>query len=325
MPLPGDGQPLTRRMLGLRVVRLIITFLLVTFLTSLLLLLAPGDPAYFIAGPDAPPEVIDAVRSQYRLDAPVLSRYVQWLGDFSQGDFGDSHFNRVPVADSIRQRIPVTLELAVLAMLLSLAVAVPLAVVCAQRAGSGLDRFANGVTSAFISAPGFVVALLLVYFLALRWQLFPVIGWTPLTKDVSDNLRGAVLPVLAISLGPMVAMFRVLRSDLMATLQQDYIALARSKGLSPRRIMWFHALKPSSFSLITLSGISFAGLMGGTVLIESIFVLPGLGQFVLQSINAKDLAAVQGAVAFIALVFLVVNFTVDMLYGVLDPRTRTAA
>ncbi|MER7005474.1 ABC transporter permease [Dactylosporangium sp. NPDC000555] len=302
--------------------RLIATFLLITFVAALLLQLTPGSPATVIAGDNTSPEVIDAINRKYHFNDPLFVRYGDWLANALHGDLGTSYLTQQPVLEAILQRLPLTLELALLATVLALALAVPLAILCAQHQGSRLDRFVGAFSSAAVSAPSFVIAMTLIYLLAYRTHVFPVIGWTPFTDDPVQNLRGAVLPVVSIALADTVVLLRVLRADLIQTLQQDFIALARSKGLSSRTIMWKHALRPSSFSLLTLSALTLARLLAGTVLVESIFVLPGLGTLLLDSITNKDLVTVQGTVAFIAIAFLVINFLVDLLYGILDPRTR---
>ncbi|MEI7546638.1 MAG: ABC transporter permease [Actinomycetota bacterium] len=305
-----------------RTVRLVATFLLVTFLSAAFLNLVPGDPAEFVAGDSASPEVIHAVNQQYHFNDPLVVRYNHWLGGLLRGNLGESYLTHQPVWRTMTQRLPITLELAALAMLLSLAVAIPLAISLSRRPGSLLDRAFGAVSSAAISAPSFVVAILLIYFVSYRLGWLPVYGWTRLTADPLENLRHVALPVVSIALAETVVLTRVLRADLIETLQQDYIALARAKGLSPRRIMWKHALRPSLTSMMTLAALQLARFLGGTVVIESVFALPGLGTMALQAISAKDLAVVQAVVAFVAIAFLLVNFAVDTLYGVLDPRTR---
>lgn len=311
----------TRRILP-RVVRFIVTFLLVTFAATMVLSLTPGDPAHYMAGETATPEVIEAINAEYRFDDPAPQRWSSWLGDLLQGSLGSSYSTKQPVWDAITERLPVTFELAVLAMLVALVIAVPLAVVTAARSDSRLDRGIGAVTSGLISMPNFVVALVLLYLFAFHYRFFPTVGWTPLTEDPVENLRSAALPVVAIAVSEIVVLYRVLRADLIQTRQHEYIMLARAKGASERRIMWKHALRPSSLSVLTLAGLSFARILGGTIIVESIFVLPGLGRYMLTAIGAKDLIVVQGVVAFLALSFLTVNFLVDIAYGFIDPRTR---
>jgi peptide/nickel transport system permease protein len=322
----GTPHPMiVARKVTTRLVRFVATFVIATFFTAVLMDLVPGSPAQYMAGEGATPAVIRAINVKYHFNDSVFVRYWHWLVALLHGDLGTSFLTKQPVADAIRERLPITLELAVLALLVALAIAVPTAMAAARRPGSRVDRVIGGLSSGAISIPQFALALVLIYLLAYEWKLFPIFGWTRLTADPAQNLRGAVLPVLSIAAAQAVILARVLRADLIETLQQDFIALARSKGLSTRAIMWKHALRPSAFSLLTLSGLTFATLLGGTVIVESIFLLPGIGLLVLQAISSKDLITIQGVVAFIALAFLVINLVVDLLYGVLDPRTRVRA
>jgi peptide/nickel transport system permease protein len=208
---------------------------------------------------------------------------------------------------------------------LALAIAIPSAMAGARRPGSRFARTVGVVSPGAVSIPAFALALLMVYVFAYKLKMFPVLGWVRVTQNPLQNLRSAALPVISIALAESVVLMRVLRASLDHTLQQDYIALARAKGLSPRSIMWKHALRPSSLPLMTISALSFGRFLGGTVVVESIFVLPGLGSLTLQAVSSKDLATVQGVVAFIAIMFLAVNFLVDVLYGALDPRSRVNA
>jgi peptide/nickel transport system permease protein len=303
-----------------RTARLVIVFLVVTLATMLLLDFTPGDPAHLIAGETAPPEVVDAVREQYGLNDPVQVRYASWLGNIVQGDLGESYFSKQPVFDAIKQRLPVTFELAVLALLIIVAFVVPLGLYTAYRAGGWVDRAMTVVSSAFVSVPPFVLALVSasVFGLTLGW--LPVSGWVPLTEDPLGNLHHAILPAAVLAIAEIVILQPVLRADAMATLQQEYITMARVKGVSHWRILFRHVLRASSISLITLMGLAFARLLGGTLVIETVFALPGIGTLLLNSINAKDFIVLQGVVTFIALVYLVVNFIVDLLYSQLDPR-----
>lgn len=305
-----------------RFLRIVTSLVLVTFGTMALMDLTPGSPGQFLAGDGAPAEVIDAVNERYHFNDPLIVRYMRWLGDFVQGDLGVSFTMNRPVRDLIVERLNVTVELAVLGIVFALLVAVPSAVATARRPGGVLDKLIGATSSMTIALPSFAMALILSYFLAYKWQVFPTFGWTELTENPLQNLRGAVLPVVALAAGQAVIMMRVLRADLMETLQQDYIALARSKGVSSRVIMWKHALKPSSFSLLTLAGLTFAQMLGGALIVETIFILPGIGRLLVEAIGRKDIIVVQGVVVFVALAFLIINLLVDLLYGLLDPRTK---
>jgi peptide/nickel transport system permease protein len=313
---------LSVRFLGLKLARFVATLFLVTFFTTWVLTLVPGSPAAAMCGENCDPATLKHIEQAYNFDKPVLQQYVTWLGHAVHGDLGRSYFTRQPVMDSITQRLPVTLELAVLAMALALAVVIPVSIACATKPDGLLDRTVTGLVYVMLAVPIFVVGLVLAWVFAVQLGVLPLLGWVPLQDSVMDNLRSAALPVIAISLGLMAGLSRVLRADLIRTTQEDYIALARSKGVSTRKIMWKHALKPSSFSLLTIAGIQLAYLIGGTIIVEQIFALPGIGQLLLSSISQKDFPVVTGLVAFIAVAFLTINLIVDLLYGVLDPRTR---
>lgn len=303
-----------------RGLRLIIVVLVVTFATSVMLDLVPGDPAATIAGDGATPETIAAVREQYGLDDPVIIRYLNWVGGLFRGDLGISYITRQPVLDAIIARAPVTLQLALSAIILALVVSIPLALLAAYREGRVVDRMLAGVSSAFIAVPGFLAGVGLVFLFSVELRLFPVTGWMTFWEDPVGNIRHAILPVLALSLPAIAVFIRVLRADVIATLQQDFIASARAKGLPPQTILIRHALRPSAFSLLTVAGIRLAELIGGTVVIETVFAIPGVGSLLVTSILGKDLIVVQAIVALIAIFYLIVNLVVDVTYHRLDPR-----
>ncbi len=367
----------------LKLLRLIPVLLLVSFGTFLLLELVPGDPAIAVLGPDAPTEEYERVREELGLNDPLLQRYASWLGDVVTGDLGNSIARpATTVASLIMARLPVTLEIALIAIVMALVIAIPLGMFSAYRAGSRFDRAASGVTSALISIPPFVSALLLIFlfvfnqdiprygwliatmagalwiavhtarllaakelegrellwqilgfvvvagvglFVFFRWPDFPRQGFSRLTDDagVFENLRTAFLPALTIALTEIAVFARLLRSDMMSTLQEDFILSARAKGMPGRRILVRDALRPSSFSLITLAGVALGRLIGGTVIVETIFNLPGMGRLIVQDgVVAKDFTVVQGAVLVIAVIYVVLNSLVDLSYAALDPRIR---
>jgi peptide/nickel transport system permease protein len=307
-----------------RLLHVLPVLFLVTLGTMLLIELTPGDPAVAYLGENATPEQIIVVRKQMGLDEPLIQRYFDWLGNVFQGDFGTSLRSQQPVWDAIMERLPVTLELAVLAILMAYVVAVPAALISAYRAGGKVDKVTNFVSSSLVSSPSFLSALLLVYVFALHFRIFPATGWVRITDSPIDNLRSAFLPALTLALTEMAVVTRVLRSDVIATLQEDFILSAKAKGLSTRYVLLRHALRPSSFSLVTLAGLSLGRLVGGAVIVETFFALPGIGQLLVNAIFNKDVVTVQGVVMFVALVYIVLNILTDVIYTVLDPRTRTA-
>jgi len=311
------------RFIAARFLRLLAVLGLVTLGTALLLQLVPGDPVVELAGENATPDRIEAIRDRTGLDDPLPVQYGRWLSDLVHGDLGTSTRTNVPVSESISQRLPVTLEIAVLATILAAAVAIPLGIATAQRQGSRFDQLVSAVSSGIVSMPPFLVGLLLVLVFAINLGWFSVTGWAPLSDGLGQHLRAVVLPVVAVAATEIVVLQRVLRAELIATLQQPYMEVARAKGLPVRYRMWRHALKPSSFALLTLAALSFGRLLGGTIVVETVFSLPGLGRLMVTSIQSKDLVVVQGLVAFIAVVYLAVNFATDVLYAVIDPRVRS--
>jgi peptide/nickel transport system permease protein len=296
----------------------------VTLLTFLIASLLPGDLAYAMLGDQATPETVAALRRDMGLDQPLWWRYLHWLGGILQGDFGRSFRTGEPVLGAILARLPVSLELMFLAEITALAISIPLAIQCAVNSGGTFDRVVTGVAFAKLSIPNFMAAILLIYVFAVALRLLPATGYTPLEEDWLGNLRSMLLPALTLALAEWPVLMRVLRSDMIATLQEDYITMAKAKGLKQRRILFVHALKPSSLTLITVAGINIGRLIGGAVIVESVFALPGIGRLLLGAIYTRDFMILQGVVLFVAAGFVIVNFLVDMLYAVLDPRVRHA-
>lgn len=309
----------------LRVGRSLVVVLLVTMAVLALLSLAPGSVAAVILGENATPSAIAEMNARLGLDRPFWVQYGSWLGRAVTGDLGSSPLTGQSVTAAIVDRLPVTLELAVLGLLIALVVAVGLAVLSAARPDGPLDKGITAISSVLLSVPAFIAGPLLIYVFAIGLRWFPVIGWSPISEGIGPNLRGALLPAVAIALAEVAAFHRLLRADLVATLREDFIGAARAKGLGGGYVMFRHALRPSSFSLITLAGINLGRLIGGTVIVEVLFGLPGLGQLIATSIIARDVVTVQGVVVFVAVVYVVVNTAVDLSYRLIDPRIRKAA
>jgi peptide/nickel transport system permease protein len=256
------------------------------------------------------------------LDQPIWWRYLLWLGHVLQGNLGTSFRTGQAVLQAVAERLPVSFELMLLAELTALVVGIPLAIACAVRAGGAFDRFMTGSAFGMLSVPAFLSAILLIYLLAVELRWLPATGYVPFSQDPVGNLRCFILPAATLAFGEWPVLMRVLRSDMIATLQEDYIAMARAKGLKPSRILLVHALKPSSLTLVTVTGINIGRLMGGTVIVESIFALPGIGRLLVGAIYTRDLLILQGAVLCVAIGYVLINFVVDLLYAVLDPRIR---
>ena len=305
-----------------RLLHLVPVLLAVTLLTFLIAALLPGDLAYTMLGEDATPEKLAALRKQMGYDLPLWQRYLQWLGDVALGDLGRSFRTGETVLGAILDRLPVSLELMVLAQIFGFALAIPLAILCAVRSGSTLDRVCTGIAFAKLSLPSYMVAILLIYIFAVELNWLPATGYVPFAEDPLGNLRCMLLPALTLGFGEWPVLMRILRSDMIGTLQEDFIAMARAKGLRRARILFLHALKPSSLTLVTVAGIQIGRLIGGAVIVELIFALPGIGRLTVTAIYARDFIMMQGVVLFVAAGFVIVNFIVDMLYAVLDPRIR---
>jgi peptide/nickel transport system permease protein len=313
------------RLIFHKLVHIAWVLLIVTFGLTFLLDLTPGDPAYAIFGIQATPEQVAQIREDLKLGEPFYTRYWDWLSNVLQGDFGTSYRTRERVTDIIIARLPVTGELIVLALLMALLVSLPIGVYTAYRTDGKFDRIWKLLSSTIVSIPPFVSALLLVFLFSLQLPYFPVTGWTKFGDGVLDNLRHAFLPALTLALVEIPAYTRVLRADMIATLQEDYILAARAKGIPTGRILFRHALRPSSFSLVTLAALSTGRLIGGSVIVETLFALPGLGQLIIFNVLAKDVIIVQGIVMFIAIMYIFMNAVTDIAYAYLDPRLRTRA
>ena len=311
------------RFLLLRLRRLLIVFFMVTLLTFLLVNVLPGDVAYDIAGQDASEEEVAAIRVDLGLDRPVLLRYGEWLGKFLIGDWGVSYRTGEPVIEAIFSRFPVSFELMLFSQALALLLALPTAFLSAYRAGAVVDRVIAASAFMSLSIPAFMAAILFILLFALHFDLLPATGYVPISENFWQNLSAFILPGLSIALAEWAVLMRVLRADLISVLQEDYIMLARAKGLPTWRILFLHALRPASFSVITIIGLQIGNLIGGSIIIEQIFALPGVGRLLINAIYARDFLIVQGVVTFIAFAYVLINFTVDLLYLLLDPRIRT--
>ena len=308
-----------------RFARLVAVLVAVTFASFCMVSLLPGDIVTSVLGADATEEARAAAREDLHLDDPLPVRYVRWAGNALQGDLGISYRTQQPVSEAIGERIWVTLELVLLSQIIALSLAIPMAIFGALRPGSWLDRMLSGVQLAMLATPGYLVAIGLMAIFAVKLGWFDTTGYVHFTDDPLGNLKSLLLPSVALALEQVAIYARVLRTDLVNTFDQDFIWYARAKGNSTKRIVLRHALRPSSIGIVTLSGVSIGRLIGGTVLVEFIFALPGLGRFTIDAINNRDFIALQGAVVVLTVGFVLVNFAVDILHGIIDPRTRAEA
>jgi peptide/nickel transport system permease protein len=314
----------TIKAVAVRLAKLLAVILVVSFLTFSLTKLLPGDPINVILGPQASNEELRTeLEQQLGLDKPFFQQYVTYISNALHGDLGYSYDTKFTTTELLKEKLPPTIELMILSQIFSLMIAIPAAMYSAYKANSRTDRAVTTASFGLISIPNYALAVFLVAFFALRLGWFPAIGY----KSISDvglveNLRYMALPLMVLTGGLAAVYTRLLRSDLIATLQEDFVLMARSKGLPTWHILLRHALRPSSFTLLTVFAINFGTLIGGSVIIEQFFVIPGVGSLAVQSIAKRDYLVVQGVVLVIATTFVLVNFIVDALYSVLDPRIR---
>lgn len=300
--------------------------LLISFGTFLLVDLVPGDPAIQIAGAEATPEEYAEIRQQLNLDEPLPVRYVEWLGAAVQGDLGRSITTpSQTVIEKLAAALPVNLELAGLALLLALAVSIPMALLSAYWSGGRFDRITSSSMFAMISVPNFLAGILILLLFSVHLQWFPLGQWArPSEYGIVENLRFALLPVLTLAIGEIAIFTRLLRADLIQTFREDFILSARAKGMPTRHILFREALRPSLSSVLTMAGLSVGRLIGGSVIVEQIFAIPGMGSAIVDGARSSDYTLVQGGVLVIALVYVAANLSVDALHAYVDPRTRHA-
>ena len=309
-----------------RLGQLLIVLFCVTAFTAFLFSLLPGDLAEVNIpfGSDAQRE---RLREDLGLNEPLYVQYGKWLGDFVTGDFGSFYRqgNVTPVADRVSDTFPVTLQLIIYAQVIALALAIPLGIFTARHAGSTIDKLTNTTAFGLLSIPGFVLALVLAYFIGVELGWLPPQGYEKFSEGPIEHFKTMLLPALSIALGQTATYMRLLRTDLVATLQQDFILMAKSKGITERRVLWRHALRPSSLTLITSAGLSMSALIGNALVLELIFNLDGMGRLIFEAINERQTTVVQSLVALIACAYVLMNFAVDFLNTLLDPRIRRAS
>lgn len=310
--------------IGRKIAVMLAVLVVVSFFTFLLTDLLPGDPTIAILGPSATNQARAELRQQLGLDKPMINRYFDWLGHAFQGNLGKSYVNQESVGQAISQRLPVTLELLVASQIIALLLAVPLGILAALRPNALIDRAITTFSFGLLAVPAFSLAVILVLIFAVKLHIFPATGYTTLTADPAQNLHSIILPSIVLALGSLAVYVRILRADMIATLQEDYVTMARAKGLSTPYILLRHAFRPSTFALVTVIGLNVGALIGGAIVVEQIFALPGIGTLTISSIFGRDYLVVQGCVLVITVGYVLVNFLIDLLYPLLDPRTRYA-
>ena len=311
-------------MIATRLARLVVTVIVVSFVTFVGVNVLPGDPVNALIPIDAQQdrEFVEQIREEWGLNDPMIVRYGRWLGDAVQGDLGRSLVTGQPVTDEITHRLPITLELMAVAVGFSLLLAVPLGAFAGYREGRRSDRLVSGFAQAGLSLPVFVTGLILIYVFALRLQWFPAVGWNRLSDGLGPNLKSVALPALSLAVTEIAVYTRVLRSDMIATLKENYILSARAKGLTDRFILFRHGLRPSLLTLVTVVGLNIGILIGGSLVVEYLFAIPGLGKRLFSAIQQRDFMMVQAITVLITVFYVIVNTATDLVYMVVDPRMR---
>jgi peptide/nickel transport system permease protein len=303
----------------------IATLLVASVVVFSVLEILPGDPALLMLGMNATPEALDTLREQMGLDQPILVRYLSWVTGLLTGDFGNSYTYSSPVIDLIAERAVVSLPLAVIALLLSTAIAIPVGIFAAARRGRAADASVMGVTQFGVAVPNFWFALLLIYIFAVWLRLVPAGGFPGWNSGIWPGIKSLILPAIALALPQAAILARVTRSAMLDVLGEDYIRTARAKGMPRRKVLWRHALRNAMIPVLTILGLQFAFLLAGTIIIENVFYLPGLGRLVFQAITQRDLIVVEGVVMLLVASVILVNLLVDLAYAVVDPRLRRRA
>jgi peptide/nickel transport system permease protein len=305
-----------------RIVATIPVMAVVALFVFSLLYISPGDPAAVIAGDQATPADVERIRASLGLDRPYLVRFGEWVWQIMRGDLGVSIFTNLPVSTMIQQRIEPTLSLMVITLILAVSIAVPMGVVAAWKQGTWIDRAVMGFAVLGFSVPVFVVGYLLAYVFALELDWLPVQGYTPFSRGVWPWFQNLILPAVALG-GVYIALIaRITRATMLEVLQQDYIRTARAKGVGQRGILFLHALKNAAVPIVTVIGIGVALLIGGAVVTESVFAIPGLGRLTVDAILRRDYPVIQGVILLFSFTYVLVNLVIDLLYTLFDPRIR---
>jgi peptide/nickel transport system permease protein len=313
------------RYIGRRLLIAIPTLLIVSVLVFALQQLLPGDPVLTMAGEERDPAVLEFLREKYRLNDPVPVQYVVWLGEVLRGNLGISLRTDIPVLQLVLSKLPVTIELAILAMIVALLIGIPAGIVSAVKKGTTVDYAANVVALSGLSIPNFWLGIMLIMLVSVRWQLLPASGYVPPTEDLWLNIKTMIMPAIVLGTGLAGSLMRHTRSAMLGVLRSDYIRTAKAKGLLSRAVILKHALRNALIPIVTLSTLLFGELLAGAVLTEQIFTIPGFGKLVVDAVFNRDYAVVQGVVLCTAVGFIAMNLLADVLYVLVNPRLRHAA
>jgi len=303
-----------------RSLQLVVVAFVISLLTFLLVHLLPGDVTTQILGPNDTKANRAILLKQLGLNFPLWRQYLTWLGAVFQGNLGNSYLNHESVTHILATGAPVDIELIIISQVIAFSVAIPLALVTSRKPNRALDNVSTTGTFGLLALPPFVIAPILVAVFAVGLGWFPATGYTPFTQSPATNIHQMILPSVAITFGSIAVYYRLLRSDLISTLQQDFITMARSKGLTSRRIMWRHAFRPSSFSLLAAAGINIGALIAGAFVVELLFAMPGIGLALVQAVEQRDYLVVQGLALVVAIAYVTIQFVIDFIFTIVDPR-----
>ncbi len=310
------------KIIARRVLVAIPTLVLVTLIVFGLQKILPGDPLLTMAGEERDPQVLAFLREKYRLDDPFHVQYLAWLGNVLTGDFGNSLRTGVPVSTLIAQKLPVTIQLAVMAMIFALLIGIPTGIMSAVKKGKAPDYAANAIALSGVSIPNFWLGIILIMIVSVQWRLLPASGYVPLTEDPIQSLRTMLMPSFVLATALAAYMMRFVRNTMLEVMSEDFIRTARAKGLMPRVVVLKHALRNALMPIVTLVTLLFGELLAGAVLTEQVFTIPGFGKLIVDAVFTRDYAVVQGVVLCTAVGFIIMNLLADILYILINPRLR---
>ncbi len=309
-----------------RLLQMILVLLIVTVIVFFLLRLLPGDPIYMYLSQQDVDEItqeqVDFIKHQLGLDQPLPVQYVKWLGNVLTGDLGDSIITKTPVVNEIKVRLPITLHLGILAFILSIVIGIPVGILAAARRGSWTDNVFTALGNIGITLPSFWLGIILIYLIGYKLQWLPIYGYTSPFKDFVENTRQIIMPVIVLAAAPIATGVRITRSSMLEVLQQDYIRTAWSKGLTERKVILKHALRNGLLPVVAMKGMSLVAIVGGSVLVETVFSIPGMGRLAVDGLFSQDYPVVQATLIIIATFTLLMNLLIDLSYGWLDPRVH---
>lgn len=295
---------------------------IVSVLAFALVHLMPGSASETILGDGATEDAVAELDRQLGLDQPLVQQYLDWAGGALRGDFGTSVINGRPVSDTLSERMPVTLWVAAAGLFVSIVIGIPVGVFAALRQGRWSDQFISLVTATGLAIPNFWIAILLAYWVGVRWGWLPAVGYTPMAESPIEWLKSIILPALSLGIGPAAVIGRQMRAELLVVLDRPYIRTARSKGLSTRRIVAVHAVKNALIPVVTVIGFTVSVMLGGAVVVEQVFGMPGIGGQLVRAVLDQDLPVIQGVVVLFAVIVIALNVIIDLSYAIFDPRVR---